>query len=438
MNIQLKSLILIVLFLSNSLHADLISEECIEEPIFNGKVCIYKTTTDSTKKSILLIHGIGDNASKDWNNQIKILSKEYQVFSLDLPGFGDSSKGIKNYSPDAYVDLIEFVSNHYKLNKFDLVGHSLGGAISILYSAKHPDKINRLVTVDVAGILQRVAIGKFVASRAIDKDALLTDRLESYLVKFVEKFEKIYAYTEEKISSKSEKIKAGLELIDYNFGPILDKVKAPTLIIWGENDNISPLRTASVLHSRIDQAQLKIISNAGHTPMQDQSSIFNETLLDFLSSTNQFETEVENPIDSPLVERADCYNQSNFYLKGSYEYVNINKCKNVLIEDAQIVNLSIFESRVVIKNSKIGSDVNIALNVIGSDIKITNSEITGEIAINSDRSRLDLAAVDFYPSAITITALGLSRIIFSVCRIYTDEQIKHVHESSKLEHSSIR
>ncbi len=218
----------------------------------------------------------------------------------------------------------------------------------------------------------------------------------------------------------------------------MDKVLTPTLIVWGQNDKISPIRTAKVLNHRLKNSQLKILADSGHTPMQDQPESFNKLIIQFLLSDNSLYEHTKDSFIEHKQEIANCNNMESFTLTGSYDRVNINNCNNAVIKNSKINELSIFESRVVIYDTEIGGDVHTALKTTGADVKITNSKISGDIAIKSDRSRLDLASVDFYPTITAIAGLGLSRIIFSVCRIYSGEKIKHVHQSAKVEYGSFR
>jgi pimeloyl-ACP methyl ester carboxylesterase len=261
-------------------------EECIDEPVFNGRVCVYQTNRDASE-SIFLIHGIGDNASRDWDRQLIMLAEQFHIITIDLSGFGHSEQGDKPYTPENYAALLNFVAAYYAIQRFYLIGHSMGASIAMLYAAKFPQRVNRLVVVDAAGILHRIAIGKYVIASGINGPAGGTDKVESYVVKIIEKLEGLFSLFSDDVAKESEHARAGIELLDYDFGQTLDKIRTPTLIIWGAEDQIAPLRTAKVLNYRIKDSQLKVIQGAGHMPMKEESELFNSLLKTFLSSVDE-------------------------------------------------------------------------------------------------------------------------------------------------------
>ncbi len=418
-------LIPLFLFVSTAIATPLL-EECIAEPVFNGSVCVYQTNREA-EKTVFLIHGIGDNASRDWQQQIAVLAGEFHVVTLDLPGFGRSAQGDKDYSPEQYVALLEFVASHYAIPRFDLVGHSMGAAISLLYAAKHPQRVKRLVMVDAAGILHRLAIGKYVIAGAINNGASNTNTAESYVVKVIEKFEQLFSIFRNDAAEKSEHLRAGIELVDYNFGPALDSVDKSTLIIWGENDRIAPLRTARVLNYRLSHSRLEIIAGAGHLPMVEKSNKFNLLLMGFLQATETTNSVATESAEIPI-RSAQCNNEKQTTFSGHYARIEINNCSGVTIKDADIDELYLFESRVTINGSRIGGDVAVALESIGSDVKVTASTLTGNTALKVARSRLDLAAVDIFSKGPGLETLSGSRLICSVCRRFTASGKIHLHD----------
>lgn len=400
-------------------------EECIAEPVFNGRLCVYQTNREATQ-SIFLIHGIGDNASRDWQHQLAVLAERFHIVTFDLPGFGNSERGDRQYSPEKYSALIDFVATHYAVQQFDLVGHSMGGAVAMLYASAFPTKVQRLVVVDAAGVLHRLAIGKYVIAGGINGDTGGTDRVQSYVVKIIEKLEGLFSFFRDDMAEQSAHARAGIELVAYDFGPALDEINVPTLIIWGAEDQIAPLRTAKVLHYRIRNSQLRVIDGAGHLPMMDKSEEFNPILMDFLLSAEE-PGAVENSETAAPGNTGSCNGEQGVRFSGVYERLEINNCSDVIVTAAHIAELYVFESRVVIEDSRIGGDVAVALESIGSDIKMTTSRVDGEVGIKVARSRFDLAAVDIFSKEQDVLALSKSRIICSVCRSFRVAGKRSVH-----------
>jgi pimeloyl-ACP methyl ester carboxylesterase len=137
-------------------------EECIYEPVFEGKVCTLQANRDA-KVGVILIHGLGGSID-DWKNTIPALAKNFHVVAFDLPGFGKSDKGSQEYSPTRYARLAHFLADRYFPDKnYNIVGHSMGGAIALRFAAQRPMRFQRLVLIDSAGILHPQVLTKFQA-----------------------------------------------------------------------------------------------------------------------------------------------------------------------------------------------------------------------------------------------------------------------------------
>lgn len=416
--------------LSQVSHAIQLDEECISEPVFEGKVCVYQANRES-KQVVILVHGIGDNASRDWSEQIEPLARDFRVVTLDLPGFGNSERGDNLYSPQNYVAILRFVTEHYGLSRFDLVGHSMGAAVSLLYAAEFPQQVNRLVVVDVAGILHRVAIGKYVVAGKLNDDRDEVNRTESYVVKIIEKLGGLYSFFSDGAAENSEHVRAGIELADFDFSPVLKKLKLPVLIVWGKNDPIAPLRTAMVLQKRIQNTHMEVIDGAGHVPMREKSEEFNMLLMAFLhdSMVKKPPATAHLPAEYTAAERVGvCNRERGKYFSGHFMLLKIENCSDVVIRNADVDELIIYESRVNIENSVIGGAVEIAMDVVGSDIKMTASEIDGDVGVKVARSRLDLAAVDLYGKQYSVKVVSGTRMIFSLSSLNSEYSQRPIHD----------
>lgn len=420
------------LYSSVAVSAVELTEECITEPIFQADVCTYQTNHESSH-TILLVHGIGDNASRDWTKQLNSLREHYRVVAVDLPGFGHSGQGDKRYTPERYVALLDFIVGHYQLSRFDLVGHSMGGAIALLYAAQHPHRVRRLVLVDVAGILHRIALGKFVIASSLYGDSKETDKAESYIVKVIEKFENLFSWFRDDIAEQDEKARAGIELVDYDFSMPLEQLVTPTLLIWGSDDRIAPLRTAQVLKYRIRNVNLEVIDGAGHVPMRERSDKFNSLLMSFLRAEKLpgMVRDVQDVV-SESAASASCKGERGKMFTGLYTKLTIENCSGVVINKARIKEVVIHESRVVIENSQIGGEVDVAMSVNGSDVKLTASELRGKVALNVARSRIDLAAVDMTGIKSVIHSMSDSHFVFSVSSLKDRRGVRRIHQSLSL------
>src|SRR5260370_28625910 len=108
---------------------------------------------------VVLVHGLGSKKENDWGRVVVPLSQKYHVIAPDQLGFGQSDKPMIDYSIQTYVDFLNEFLHELKIEKATLVGESLGGWISALYtlqaaSDKHMIPVEKLVLVDAAGLRQ--------------------------------------------------------------------------------------------------------------------------------------------------------------------------------------------------------------------------------------------------------------------------------------------
>src|SRR5260370_3740729 len=122
----------------------------IDEPVFGGQMVVYEAGRGNARE-ILLVHGIGDEAARDFRDHIAWLKKSFHVVAVDLPGFGASDKANVLYSPGNYARVLKHVAGRFMHGPFALVGHSMGAVVSLRYAAAYPDDVLRLAVVDAPG-----------------------------------------------------------------------------------------------------------------------------------------------------------------------------------------------------------------------------------------------------------------------------------------------
>jgi pimeloyl-ACP methyl ester carboxylesterase len=150
------------------------SAELVEEPVFGGRVALYRAGPPGAD-AVVLVHGLGRNAAKDWTYVIPALAERHSVYALDLPGFGHSDKGNHLYSPANFARVLEAVLEKRVARPFALIGHSMGGPVALAYIGAYPQRVRRLILVDAAGVLHRSVyaefLGRVAAQRAIGMDS---------------------------------------------------------------------------------------------------------------------------------------------------------------------------------------------------------------------------------------------------------------------------
>ncbi|MGL6341162.1 MAG: alpha/beta fold hydrolase [Waterburya sp.] len=112
----------------------------------DGQNLHYLAAGDADRPTIVILHGLISEAS-DWLPNIEVLSQQFHVIALDLPGCGQSDKPSINYRIGTFVDYLNGFLQTLNRDRFSLIGHSLGAIIAINFALTYPDQVDKLVNV---------------------------------------------------------------------------------------------------------------------------------------------------------------------------------------------------------------------------------------------------------------------------------------------------
>lgn len=427
----------------DSANVDAVWESIIEDPVFYGQAHVYQAGK-SHAPSVLLIHGIGHNAARDWDELIPKLARNYHVVTFDLPGFGRSTGGNKAYTPENYVAFVKFVAGKYIDGPFVLVGHSMGGAVALRYAANYPDDVQGLVVADVPGILHRQAYSQYLSHLGIGALPSFypnqNEQLHNLVGNILGMVAKLQPDLDLVIASPALRDKvldgnpakiAGLALVLEDFSGIIQRVRAPVLVIWGAKDPLAPLRTGRVLAANLAEAELKILANSAHTPMEDAPAEFDALVLDYVrrpvvTSNPQKMRSLDDIGVFVSTREASCKKQRGRVFEGNYDSIVIVDCKDVLLRNVRAREVRITDASVTIEDSRIGG-VQGGLRVDDANVTITSSVIEASVAIKAIDSRLDLAGVRLIGSEAAVQAPYASKVLFSVSYVTSPYTTGNVH-----------
>ncbi|WP_129675237.1 alpha/beta fold hydrolase [Candidatus Chloroploca sp. Khr17] len=252
---------------------------------------------------VLLLHGFAVNAD-DWRPTIARLVKAgYQAIALDLLGFGRSDKpGGAAYSLHHYADLHAGLLDALGLDQVALVGHSMGGKLALATTILHPTRITRLLIADSEGFMQIPFFMRKGGTLPWLGEAILSLTSRPGLIRMQLKaaFANPDQYvTPELIERGRQTLSdpgvrqtmlalsrsyASTDLKASGLWAHLAEIKQPTLIIWGAEDRMFPVKYAQLAHQALPGAQLVVIPNCGHFPMIEAEATFHGLLLGFLAA----------------------------------------------------------------------------------------------------------------------------------------------------------
>jgi pimeloyl-ACP methyl ester carboxylesterase len=256
---------------------------------------------------VVLVHGMGGSAS-GWLPSFSAFAAQHRVYAMDLVGHGRTNM-VEEASLDAAY-LAGFVKDfmaELKIERAHLVGHSMGGAVSLQLAIDYPERVNKLVLVDSSGLGKELTILFRIVSLPLAGELLAAQDYKGDIKKYAAATRKSAKnaanITEELIENlypverSPDHVKpllkvvrqwvnwAGLKKSIYD--PILQhlpSIRNPTLVIWGRQDTIVPLALGELAAKSLPNARLEVIDQCGHIPMFEQPEIFNRLVLDFLKN----------------------------------------------------------------------------------------------------------------------------------------------------------
>ncbi|MDP6704608.1 MAG: alpha/beta hydrolase, partial [archaeon] len=230
---------------------------------------------------LLILHGWGGSADSWKGIQDRVATEGYQVTSVDLPGFGETQAPTKVWGIEDYAEFVAAFVKKLEIEKIFILGHSFGGQIAIQFAVKHPDRVEGLVLCAAAGvrrkkslkvcIVQMIAkIGKTVASVLPVQE----DRLRSLFYKIIRRGD----YVKSRGIMKRIFQKVIRQDLSFSFSYI----RMPTLIVWGGQDQITPVEDGERMKDSMSETEFKVIQSSGHNIHFDAPDELVSVLLRFL------------------------------------------------------------------------------------------------------------------------------------------------------------
>jgi pimeloyl-ACP methyl ester carboxylesterase len=247
---------------------------------------------------LLLIHGYLVSG-RCWSLVAPKLAEHFRVVMPDLPGFGESEKPIDyNYTREGFAETILDLLAGLDAPRAHICGHSMGGAIALTLAADHAERVNKLAVINsvsypfklpLAGRLAAIpGLGEFMIKRLYKKAVLRDYFKKSVYAPGFKMDEEMFSYfyscfdRPESRESAFRSFAASTDLSSLT--PKVTRVKAPTMILWGEMDPMFPVSLAQRLSRDIIGSQLHTLPGCGHAPPEEQPEKTAALLLEHFQS----------------------------------------------------------------------------------------------------------------------------------------------------------
>lgn len=243
----------------------------------------FRYVEEGSGEPLLLLHGLFGALSnfeklvEHFRHTHKVIVPILPLFDLDI--LHTTVGGLARYI-QKFIDTKNY-------NHIHLLGNSLGGHVALVYVLKHPERIKSLILTGSSGLFEN-GMGDTYPRRGDYEYIKKKTEVTFYDPKTATKelVDEVFEITRNRL--KVIKIIAlAKSAIRHNLGEELNNVKQPTLLIWGNNDTITPPFVAREFHRLIPNSELHFIDKCGHAPMMEQPEEFNIILEKFLKKLNQ-------------------------------------------------------------------------------------------------------------------------------------------------------
>ncbi|KST65335.1 alpha/beta fold hydrolase [Mastigocoleus testarum] len=260
---------------------------------------------------LVLVHGFGASIGH-WRKNIPVLANAgYQVFVLDLLGFGGSEKAAIDYSVEVWVELLKDFWEQHIQEKAVFIGNSIGALLSLTVAAEHPEITEATVLINSAGglshrphelnpplrfvmgafnkLVSHPITGKFVFNNIRRKSQIRRTLYQVYRNREAVTDELVEMLYQPSCDPGAREVFASILTAPPGPSPndLLPKVDVPLLVIWGAEDPWTPITGAKIYEQAKEagkQIRIVPISGAGHCPHDEVPDIVNHQIIEWLES----------------------------------------------------------------------------------------------------------------------------------------------------------
>ena len=244
---------------------------------FNGfSISYIEGGNESEEHPILFLHG-WSVSTEPYREYLELLAQKHWVIAPDLPGFGRSPCSYSLTSYQTYANCILQLVERLNLNRLKLIGHSFGGGVALALAAAIPQAVDSLIVIGSTGI--PLSLSDAIAGRFAELPQQIAQLTWIRLLKVIQ------AMGHNLVFRTRHLITGAKIALQEDIRPWLSEIKAPCLVLWGEGDRFTPLKTGYSLVETISNSQLQIVPEGYHEDCMMQPEAIATITLDFLTST---------------------------------------------------------------------------------------------------------------------------------------------------------
>ncbi|MDQ5921700.1 MAG: hypothetical protein QG673_1759 [Pseudomonadota bacterium] len=248
----------------------------------------YHDNNNLDKPTLIFIHGLGENL-QSWKYQLDEFDKDYHIIAMDLRGHGLSGDGISEITLERLASDVIYLLEFLKIRRAHFIGLSMGGIICQELTKRYQHRMLSLTLCSTTSFFPNTSPYvlnerlNFIKNTPMEVMAEYAARMclpPHYDKKLYEQ-----ALTMFRQNRHVPYLAATAAVFSIDLRPILGQINVTTLIVVGELDIITPVKSSQYLHEHICDSKLVIMPGVGHLTRLENPSLFNQILREFLSAT---------------------------------------------------------------------------------------------------------------------------------------------------------
>lgn len=228
-----------------------------------------------------VLHGWGANIESVMPI-VNTLKDRYRVICYDSYGHGDSDDPDEVIGGEAYMELLHSLFDYYGVDKAHCIGHSFGGKTLTLFAARYPERVKRLVLIDASGVTPKrpasyyMKVYSFKLMKALYRGVFFWKDKEAAMARFYTHFG-----SDDYKAARGIMRKVFVKVVNESTEAYFPEIEAETLLIWGKDDDATPLYMAKIFEEKIPNSGL-VVLEGGHFSYLDAFGQFQAVMRSFL------------------------------------------------------------------------------------------------------------------------------------------------------------
>ncbi len=265
----------------------------------NGDRLHYRDQGSVNKPVLVLIHGTSASLHT-WQPLVRSIGDRFRMISLDLPGHGlTGANAERDYSRKAMISSVWRLLDHLNIQSATLVGNSLGGAVAWESALDNPERVNSLILLAPSGAprktksksnigfkILRTSLGQALMKKISPRSIIAASLQQTVAVPEIVTEEMIDRYWEllRLPGNRQAMIDLANTPRDQHAWKKLSTISAPTLVIWGEQDQVLPVTMIVTFDSEMQDVRVERLKNIGHLPMEEAVKDVSDRIIGFCES----------------------------------------------------------------------------------------------------------------------------------------------------------